>query len=386
MSNEVSNDGPAPVLDSDTKQPEDDRRAVGGTAMCLSGGGYRAMLFHVGALVRLNEMGKLQELDRISSVSGGSITAGVLGKNWKQLSFDGDGVATNLASLLIDPIRAMARVTIDKPSILSGMLRPGRTVTQQVVRAYDRHLFHGASMQSLPNDEEGPRFVINATSVQTGKLFRFSRPYQGDYTIGLWKDPTTSIADAVTASSAFPPYLSPHVIKPSGRWDSSTVDEAPSEPLRKAHWLTDGGVYDNLGLETAWHRHRTLLISDGGGFLHIDAAPKRNWAQHGIRVAGIVDGQVRALRKRELIQGFQAGMRTGTYWGERSSIEDYGLDDPLTYKMQGTVVPSKVPTRLAALDEATQIDVINWGYVIADTALRTWVFPDQPKPSGLPLG
>src|SRR6266566_10119491 len=54
-----------------------------GLALCLSGGGYRAMLFHLGALWRLNELGYLPRLDRVSSVSGGSITAGVLGMNWK---------------------------------------------------------------------------------------------------------------------------------------------------------------------------------------------------------------------------------------------------------------------------------------------------------------
>ena len=45
-------------------------------ALCLSGGGYRAMLYHVGALWRVNELGMLPKLARISSVSGGSITAG----------------------------------------------------------------------------------------------------------------------------------------------------------------------------------------------------------------------------------------------------------------------------------------------------------------------
>ena len=45
-----------------------------GTALCLSGGGYRAMIFHVGVLWRLDEAGLLSQLDRVSSVSGGSIT------------------------------------------------------------------------------------------------------------------------------------------------------------------------------------------------------------------------------------------------------------------------------------------------------------------------
>src|ERR1044072_5945833 len=59
----------------------DDRLAhpAPGVALCLSGGGYRAMLFHLGALWRLNEAGLLRGLVRVSSVSGGSITAGVLG-------------------------------------------------------------------------------------------------------------------------------------------------------------------------------------------------------------------------------------------------------------------------------------------------------------------
>src|SRR5688572_12168094 len=64
------------------------------TALALSGGGYRAMLFHLGAVARLNELGLLVRLDRISSVSGGSLLAGRLAVCWKELSFI-DGVATN---------------------------------------------------------------------------------------------------------------------------------------------------------------------------------------------------------------------------------------------------------------------------------------------------
>jgi NTE family protein len=59
-----------------------------GMALCLSGGGYRAMVFHLGALLRLNEAGLLKKLNRISSVSGGSITAGMLGLRWNALAFN----------------------------------------------------------------------------------------------------------------------------------------------------------------------------------------------------------------------------------------------------------------------------------------------------------
>src|SRR2546422_7428503 len=83
-----------------------------GIAMCLSGGGYRAMLFHVGALWRLNEAGFLPRLDRISSVSGGSITAGALGLAWPRLGFDG-GVARQFDAEGVRPIRRLAERTID---------------------------------------------------------------------------------------------------------------------------------------------------------------------------------------------------------------------------------------------------------------------------------
>jgi NTE family protein len=54
--------------------PESRERRTG-LALCLSGGGFRALLFHLGALRRLNELGILSSLDSITSVSGGSIIA-----------------------------------------------------------------------------------------------------------------------------------------------------------------------------------------------------------------------------------------------------------------------------------------------------------------------
>jgi len=58
------------------------RKLEAGIGLCLSGGGFRAMLFHLGAFVRMNEMGLLPRLARVSSVSGGSIAAGALAVAW----------------------------------------------------------------------------------------------------------------------------------------------------------------------------------------------------------------------------------------------------------------------------------------------------------------
>jgi NTE family protein len=163
------------------------------------------MVFHVGVLWRLNEVGYLRKLDRISSVSGGSITAGVLGLNWGKLAFDGTGRARAFAEQVVAPIRDLADRTIDVQAVLVGALLPG-TIAERVAAAYDKHLFRGATLQDLP---DRPRLVINATNVQTGALWRFSRPYMADYRVGRVDAPTLSLATAVGASSAFPPVLSP---------------------------------------------------------------------------------------------------------------------------------------------------------------------------------
>src|SRR5579859_7047329 len=111
-----------------------------GTALCLSGGGYRAMLFHLGGLWRLNELGQLPRLDRISSVSGGSIVAATLGLAWPKLDFDATGVARSFEARVVQPVRGLAASTIDVSSILRGLLRASN-IPARVIAAYRSHLY-----------------------------------------------------------------------------------------------------------------------------------------------------------------------------------------------------------------------------------------------------
>src|SRR4029077_7132227 len=79
-------------------------------------------------------------------------------------------------------------------------------VSDRVARAYEEYLFGTATLQDLPDT---PRFVINATNVQSGALWRFMKPYMRDYRVGEVPKPTVALSQAVAASSAFPPVLSP---------------------------------------------------------------------------------------------------------------------------------------------------------------------------------
>ena len=345
------------------------------------------MLFHLGALWRLNDTGYLHRLDRVSSVSGGSIIAGVLALDWEHLAFDDAGIATNFDGRIVTSVRTMAGRTIDWQAILLGTLLPG-TAGQRLAAAYRKHLFGSATLQQLPSH---PEFVFNATNLQSGALWRFSKPYLWDYRVGEVKNPTVELAVAVAASSAFPPFLSPVVLDlDNGAYEPGSGDEPGSAanlqhpPYTTRVVLADGGVYDNLGLETAWKRYATVLVSDGGGHLGDQPRPRHNWPMQGYRVLGVIDNQVRSLRKRQLIDGYHAGLRRGTYWGIRSDIEDYGLPSSLACPVDATRKLAGISTRLAALESPAQESLINWGYAIADTALRRWVAPDLPPPAGFP--
>ena len=94
---------------------------------------------------------------------------------------------------------------------------------------------------------------------------------------------------------------------------------------------------------------------------------------------------MRELRKRQLIDGYERHARKGSYWGIRSDVASYGLPNPFPFPHESIERARNVPTRLAALDEATQADLINWGYVIADTALRKWMYQHQQEPKWLPV-
>ncbi len=355
-------------------------RPLPGIALCLSGGGYRAMVFHLGVFIRLNEAGLLSKIKRVSSVSGGSISAGVLGLRWKMLKFV-NGIAQNLDEEVIALVRRLADKTIDAESIVGGMLLPG-TISSRIEKAYADVLFGNATLQELPSDAEGPRFVINATNVQSGALFRFSKPFAADWLVGMIRNPKISLAKAVTASSAFPPVLSPCILEV----DPGDFVPDPNCPLQKPPFtseivLTDGGVYDNMGIETAWKSFQTVLVSDAGGKMKPEEEPKHDWARHAYRILDVVDNQVRSLRKRQIIEAFknQEDDHDGTYWSIRSHIADYKVPDSIQVDAERTRELAETPTRLKRLEPAYQERLINWGYAICDTALRSHVDPGIPK-------
>jgi NTE family protein len=350
-----------------------------GVGLCLSGGGFRAMLFHVGVLKRLNLAGWLPRLDRISSVSGGSITAGLLGLRWGSLTFE-DGVAGNFDELVTEPLRAFAHLKVDVPAVTIGGLLPFVSVSDRVVGKFEKHLYGDATLQALP---DAPRFFLNATNLESGVLMRFTKRYIADYKVGMVKEPTVRLSHAVAASSAFPPFLSPFELDLSdATWETVQGNVYTSAGYRNDILLSDGGVYDNMGLEPVWDDVRTVLVSDAGGHLGAEPDPDKDWAHGTIRVLHILDSQVRALRRRAVVDSFNSkdDAHNGFFI---STVSDYSrwrpgkrpfmeVDNRVTERL------ASISTRLTEMPDEQQEMLVNWGFAVADAGILSWLDEDLP--------
>jgi NTE family protein len=305
-----------------------------GIGLVLDGGGFRAALFHAGALHRLNELRCLPRLSRVSSVSGGSIVAGVLGARWHELRFT-DGVATNLDEQVIEPLHAFCQRPIGG---------------HELARHYVQHLVGETSLRALP---QRPAFVFNATAPDPRVDFRFSKAYAGDHCIGLIREPGFTLAQAMAASTAGPPHFPPVWIEVAPHAFERNGHPPLTAPVRLG--LTGGGLHDELVLEPFWRRIETILISDAGAGEGPGLQP---------RLAQLLDGRV----------------RHGTYWGMTAEIAGYRLRDALPVPVPVSRALAGVHSRLSPLTEAEACAVVNWGYAVADAAMFALGVPG-PRPT-----
>ena len=355
-----------------------------GIGIALSGGGFKAMLFHAGALARMNELGLLSRSQRISSVSAGSIMSGHLALSWNKLGqADRNGTFANFQHVIVDPIYNFSRQSIDIGDVLTGLL-PWTSGAEQLAKSYEKYLFGTKTLQDMP---DSPRFIFCATNLQTGVLWRFSKPYAGDYVIGRLDKPAIAISQAVAASSALPPVLSPSLLElPKGSFtdwpNGPMLDASEIDAFRSRVILCDGGIYDNHGVEPIVKRYLTNFVSDGGEPFVRTADVHIDWIGQLRRVLDVTDNQVRALRRRDLIQRFIDGnnireetkltgeARMGAYWG--IGTDPRRADPPNAVPCDVNLVRKfgHVPFGLRDLGEILSKQIINWGYAICDRSLR----------------
>lgn len=380
------------ALDLDPLGGEKLEDAVG---LCLSGGGFKAAIFHLGALERLNELGLLLSIDRISSVSGGSITAGWLGLNWAKLATTSTGakpVAAGFDALIKKPLLRFAMsADVDVSSVVEGIFSPKDSGAERLSAAYAKHLFGKATLADLPaarnasGQRIAPSFKINATSFQHNSLWRMGRDYIANYEVGLFPNPAISLADAVAASSAFPPVLSPMKLDLRGL----TVRTGTEGPLFKPPYSTrplvlDGGLYDNLGLETVWKRCKTILVSNAGDPFPVDPSPATDWLSQPRRVISMMHRNEENHRLRWLISMAGARQRKVALWSLRGAHTDFGLATSIGLGEPDASKARSQPVRLKPLSAAEARRLLQHGYSVADASLRSFMAPKSPPPAGLP--
>jgi predicted acylesterase/phospholipase RssA len=225
------------------------------TTLCLSGGGFRATIFHAGVISALREMGMLGRIQNVVSVSGGSIAAAHLILNWARYTHLDDDVFRKAMLELLKLTSQDVRGRIVRRWILFGWIPRYRRLPQ-LVRCYDR-LYRGTSLEDLDHDGL-PKLYIASTSLVTGDRVYFGPKGMHFGSIGdpskLVNMPNFPVAQAVAASSAFPPMFPPLALDPRLFGAELAVTER----------LADAGVFDNLGILAGGELagEKSLLISD----------------------------------------------------------------------------------------------------------------------------
>jgi NTE family protein len=251
--------------------------------LALSGGGSRAIAFHLGCLRALHELGVLQRVKVLSTVSGGSVIGALYAATDAPfLEFERRVRAMLAGGLILPAVRAAFMTTEGPKAFLCAAITGSINIVFQTVswllwagslavrpehrarfringwhppvrrfasrttilrRAMDSELFHGAVLRGLKDRK--PFLVISAAELRTGSAFYFTARESGSWRLGRLALTEIPLAHAVAASAAYPMFL-PAIdeVMPFDRRDGSRRVERVS--------LSDGGVYDNLGLAPLW--------------------------------------------------------------------------------------------------------------------------------------
>lgn len=374
-----------------------------GNCVALSGGGYRAALFHLGVLRRLNEVGMLGNIDTFACVSGGSIIGAILANTIRKYPgwWPVSGETIPLAEWegrFAEPVR----LAMGKDIRTKAILRCSRAV--KVLEKELAECIDEARLQDLP---QHPEFLFCASELKRGDYWIFGRGRIGPYAGPFWMVvPHYPLARAVAASACFPPVFSPQKTN-FVDWLDLVPDDAPSVEVNvgpdrivndandypidlpaaldgleiagvsrelqqylRCVELTDGGVCDNNAIEAVWADATFLLVSDAGGPFPVQL--KRPWFWHLLRYSTIQAnvGQVGQLR-------WLAALR------ESRALPSIVVSTKLAalplHRDAPTRFPEEVRRQIAGV--RTDMDVFNrdeieiledFGYTEADQSLRIY--------------
>jgi len=272
--------------------------------LALSGGGYRALVFHLGVLARLASGNLLEEVSFISTVSGGSLAAALI---YAANDYRWPSSQTYLSTVVPEIRRFLPKHNLAweiKRQLFTNPWAWLRRGGNKLARVLSSQWGIQTSIQTVPDH---PRWIINATCYETFMNWRFMTRRMGDHDFGYVMKPDIQLAQAVAASAAHP-MIGPITMDTTQyHWEQylpgSTTETYVITPKYEKLLLWDGAVYDNLGVEALTKpgtklRHGVdfLIVSDASAPIRLP----RYWLSYpsAKRLYDITARQVNALRTR----------------------------------------------------------------------------------------
>lgn len=287
--------------------------------LALSGGGVRAIGFHLGVLDRLASENLLEEVSFISTVSGGSLCVGLIYSaseyKWPSSSHFQQVVKPCIRRLLTSQdlqLRLILRLIKAPHHWLRSAASDLSTLISQLWGI-------NANLQDIPDH---PRWIINSTTYETGKNWRFMSRRMGDYLFGYSLNPDIPLSDAIAASAGHP-LIGPLVLDTGlYSWvrykEGSQTETEPITPGHKKILLWDGGIYDNLGIEALFKPvtgNRSgidfLIVSDASAPLRFPGY----WIgfPSALRLYDITSNQSQSYRTRVVVEYMKEYNSKGRY-------------------------------------------------------------------------
>ena len=328
---------------------------LGKVGLALSGGGFRASLFHIGVLARLADMDLLRHVEVLSCVSGGSIIGAHYYLKIRALLKDKtDGEIRRedyqrVIAELIDEFLAgvqeniRLRVAASPGAALKMAVSADYSRTDRLGELYERHLYarvqdgEGAQPRFIsdltitpkgdpdcsPESDNWrraakvPMLVLNATSLNTAHNWQFTATWMGEppdlltteidanprlERLYYWEAPErhqkVRLGAAVAASSCVPALFEPLSLR--GLYPERRVQ------------LVDGGVHDNQGLSALIEAQCAVtLVSDASGQTSEVLRPGTGTIGVLSRTNAILQGRVREASLRDLLARVRGGLVRG---------------------------------------------------------------------------
>ncbi|HEY1206681.1 MAG: patatin-like phospholipase family protein [Bryobacteraceae bacterium] len=370
-----------------TPAPPLRRKRIG---LALSGGGFRASIFHLGVIRRLEELEIMKDVDAISAVSGGSIVAAYYVCEMEQrlhameetqradpaerVRIFGD-IAEEFLRAVDHNLRTRALIYtpffhpwLFLKTLVSRPFRTGARATL-IQSEYDLWFYDGDTLDQFPSvtpDQVppkstviyGPNLILNTTSLLTGERVAFSRvPISGMAALSRVNKNVLKISRVVGASSGVPVVFPPTVINGNA--------------------LVDGGVCDNQGIEALVDDTPgetpcdTLLVSDASGQMESKDSVKTGETSVYARVNDILQFQVRAKLLKLLVQWQNPPAKSFAFVHLFLNLKDR---PQVTNRVPSDYIPAigRIRTDLDQFSYVEREALMYHGYTLIDAQIRQY--------------